>query len=76
MEFDYETWMGIYKGLRLPLLGMILIFIAYYVYRPSKKAELEQPRFRMLDDDVDQGLAEKFESRERPVRPVPPAKMK
>ncbi len=71
MEFDYETWVGIYKGLRMPLLGMILIFIAYYVYRPSKKKELEQARFNMLDDDVDQGLAEKFERREQPVQPAP-----
>lgn len=55
-----EDWMiGIYKGLRLPVLGMILVFITWYVMRPSKKKEFEQARFNMLDDDIDQNLSEK-----------------
>lgn len=53
-----EDWMiGVYKGLRLPLLGMILVFITWYIMRPSKKKEFEQARFNMLDDDIDQNLS-------------------
>jgi len=59
-----QELIGIYKGLRLPLLGMVLVFIAWYVYRPSKKKEMEEARFNMLDDDVDPDLSEKFRQKD------------
>jgi len=59
-----QELIAIYKGLRLPLLGMVLIFITWYVYRPSKKKDMEEARFKMLDDDIDHGLADKFEKQE------------
>ncbi len=48
MEAD---WVGIYKGLRLPLLGLVLIGIAIYVYWPRNKKSLEQAKYNMLSDD-------------------------
>lgn len=59
-----QELIGIYKGLRLPLLGMVLVFIAWYVYRPSKRKEMEEARFSMLDDDVDPDLSEKFRQKD------------
>lgn len=59
-----QELIGIYKGLRLPLLGMVLLFIGWYVYRPSKKKDMEEARFSMLDDDVDPGLSEKFRQKD------------
>lgn len=49
-----EDWIGIYKGLRLPLLGVLLMGIAIYVYWPRNKKKLEQARFNMLADDLDE----------------------
>jgi cbb3-type cytochrome oxidase subunit 3 len=63
MTMDQEL-IGIYKGLRLPLLGMVLLFIIWYVYRPSKKKEMEEARFTMLDDDVDPDLSRKFRQKD------------
>ncbi|MBX7057656.1 MAG: hypothetical protein K1X75_06285 [Leptospirales bacterium] len=54
-----ELLIGIYKGLRLPLLGMVLLFITWYIYRPSRKRELEQARFDMLNDELDPELGER-----------------
>lgn len=62
---ESEIWMGIYKGLRLPLLGMILLFIAWYVYRPGKKKELEEARYDMLDDDMDPNLSDRYRSQDK-----------
>ncbi|MBR30885.1 MAG: hypothetical protein CMN77_06195 [Spirochaetaceae bacterium] len=62
---ETEIWMGIYKGLRLPLLGMILLFIAWYVYRPGKKKELEAAKYDMLDDEIDTGLSEEYRNRDK-----------
>ncbi len=44
-------WVGIYKGLRLPVIGVIFIIIVWYVYRPSKKKEFEDVKYTMFDDD-------------------------
>lgn len=55
-----EELIGIYKGLRLPLLGIVLLFMAWYVYRPSKKAEMEHARLSMLDDDLEPNLSARF----------------
>jgi cbb3-type cytochrome oxidase subunit 3 len=60
-----ESLIGIYKGLRLPLLGLSLLFIAWYVYRPRAKKELEQARFNMLDDDVDPELGAWYDAQEK-----------
>lgn len=46
-----EEIIAIYKGLRLPLLGMLLIFITAYVYWPSRRKQMEEPAERMLADD-------------------------
>lgn len=55
-----QELIGIYKALRMPLLGTLLLFIGWYVFRPSKKKEMEEARFNMLDDDVDPDLSIKF----------------
>ncbi|RME90654.1 MAG: CcoQ/FixQ family Cbb3-type cytochrome c oxidase assembly chaperone [Candidatus Hydrogenedentota bacterium] len=46
-----DDWIGLYKGLRLPLLGMLLIAIAWYLYRPRNRDRIEEARFRMLEDE-------------------------
>ena len=60
-----EDWIGIYKGLRLPILGLVLIYIIYYVFKPKNKNRIEKARYSMLDDDLDQGLSEKFEKQNK-----------
>ncbi|MBW7858948.1 MAG: cbb3-type cytochrome c oxidase subunit 3 [Leptonema sp. (in: Bacteria)] len=57
---EIQDLIGIYKGLRLPFLGVVLMFIAWYIYRPSKKKDFEEARLTMLDDDVDPSLSQKF----------------
>lgn len=47
-----EDWMGIYKGLRMPLLGLLLMAIAVYVYWPRNKKNLENPKHAMLEDEL------------------------
>lgn len=59
-----DEWIGIYKGLRLPVLGVIFMYILWYVFRPSKKKEMEEARYTMLDDDVDPDLSEKARQKE------------
>lgn len=59
-----DEWIGIYKGLRLPLLGVVFMFIFWYVYRPSKKKDMEEARYTMLDDDMDPDLSEKARQKE------------
>lgn len=46
-----QEWIGIYKGLRLPLLGLILVAMTVYVYWPSHKKKLEQAKYNMLDEE-------------------------
>ena len=55
-----EELIGIYKGLRMPLLGLILLFMAVYIFWPAKKKNLEQAKYNMLDDDIDKDLSKKF----------------
>lgn len=59
-----EEWIGIYKGLRMPLLAIILIGITWYVFRPRNKGRLEDARYTMLDDDLEPDLSKKFREAE------------
>ena len=45
-----EEIIGIYKGLRLPILGLTFLFITAYVFWPSRKRTMEQPAVNMLSD--------------------------
>lgn len=56
---DMDEWIGIYKGLRLPFLGIIFMYIVWYVFRPKKKKEMEEARYTMLDDEMDPDLSTK-----------------
>ncbi len=56
-----EELIGIYKGLRMPLLGFIILVMTFWVFRPSRKRENEQARFNMLDDEFDGELGARFE---------------
>ena len=47
-----EEWVGIYKGLRLPLLGLVLIGIFIYLYLPKNKKRLEKAKYNMLHDEL------------------------
>jgi len=42
---------GLYKGLRLPVLALVLVFIVWYVYRPKKKEAMEAAKYSMLEDE-------------------------
>ncbi len=44
-------WMGIYKGLRLPFLGIVLILITWYIYRPSRKKNYEDVKYTIFNDE-------------------------
>lgn len=46
-----DEWIGIYKGLRLPALALLLIGIGIYLWLPRNKKRLEQARFDMLEDE-------------------------
>ena len=46
-----EDWVGIYKGLRLPLLGVVLIIVVIYLYLPTNRSRLEEPKERMLKEE-------------------------
>ncbi|AXR61582.1 MULTISPECIES: hypothetical protein [Leptospira] len=41
----------IYKFLRLPILVTAIILITSYVYNRKRKAQMEEPKFRMLEED-------------------------
>ena len=45
-----EELIGIYKGLRLPILGMVFLLITAYVFWPSRRKKMEQPALNMLSD--------------------------
>ncbi len=55
-----DVWLGIYKGLRLPVLGIVLLILAWVIFKGKNKDKYEEARYTMLDDDVDQGLGDKF----------------
>ncbi len=44
-------WMGIYKGLRLPVLGVIFLMIVWYIFRPKRKKEFEDVKYTIFDED-------------------------
>jgi len=46
-----DELIGIYKGLRLPLLGFFLMIITAYIFWPSRKGALEQAKYDMLEDE-------------------------
>ena len=48
MEYDLLL---IYKALRLPLLGLAIVFITFYVYNRKRKEHFENPKYRMLEED-------------------------
>ncbi|ABJ76049.1 MULTISPECIES: hypothetical protein [Leptospira] len=41
----------IYKFLRLPILVTAIILITSYVYNHKRKTQMEEPKFRMLEED-------------------------
>lgn len=45
-----EEIIGIYKGLRLPILGLAFLIITAYVFWPSRRKKMEQPALAMLSD--------------------------
>ena len=46
-----DELIGIYKGLRMPALGILLLAITVYVFWPRNKKRLEQAKYDMLNDD-------------------------
>jgi len=59
-----EEWLiGIYKGLRMPLLGIALTAITLYIFWPRLRKQNEVAKYNMLDDDLDD-LSEKFKKRD------------
>ena len=45
------SWQGIaYAGFTLAL-GVVFAAIIWRTYRPSRKGQVEAPKFRMLDDE-------------------------
>ncbi|MEM7179948.1 MAG: cbb3-type cytochrome c oxidase subunit 3 [Spirochaetota bacterium] len=41
----------LYKGLRLPLMGIAICYIIFYVYSKKRRARIEEPKYRMLEED-------------------------
>ncbi|TGK25838.1 cbb3-type cytochrome c oxidase subunit 3 [Leptospira yasudae] len=41
----------IYKFARLPILALAIALITAYVYNRKRKTEMEEPKFRMLQED-------------------------
>ncbi|XDD48839.1 cbb3-type cytochrome c oxidase subunit 3 [Leptospira sp. WS92.C1] len=41
----------IYKFARLPLLVLAITLITFYVYNRKRKTQMEDPKFRMLEED-------------------------
>ena len=46
-----EEWAGIYKLVRLAVLALALAGIAFWLFRPKRKEQLEAPAERMLEED-------------------------
>lgn len=51
METAGGDWVALYKFGRLALLALVLLGIAIFVYRPSRRARYEEPARRMLEED-------------------------
>ena len=47
-----EDWAGIYKFVRLALLALALVGVGAWIFWPSRKARLEEPARRMLEEDA------------------------
>ncbi|WP_411822483.1 cbb3-type cytochrome c oxidase subunit 3 [Leptospira sp. 'Mane'] len=47
---DLDT-LQIYKALRLPVMILAISIIVLYVYRKSRKERIEEPKYRMLEED-------------------------
>jgi cbb3-type cytochrome oxidase subunit 3 len=48
MEMDI---LMVYKALRLPVLVIAITFIIFYVYNRKRKDKMEEPKYRMLEED-------------------------
>jgi len=46
-----DDWAGLYKLARLAVLALVLLGIAVWLFRPSRKQRLERPARRMLEGD-------------------------
>jgi cbb3-type cytochrome oxidase subunit 3 len=46
-----DDWAGLYKFARLALLFLALVGIAVWLFRPSRRQQLEEPARRMLEED-------------------------
>ncbi len=55
-----EVWLGIYKGLRLPVLGIAFLILLWVTFKGKNKDKYEEARYTMLDDEFEQGLGDKF----------------
>lgn len=51
MLAESTTLLLIYKALRLPILVIALAFIVYYLYNKKNRERVEQPKYRMLEED-------------------------
>ncbi len=50
-----EELIGIYRGLRMPILGIVFLLITVYVFWPSRRKRMEEPATSMLNDQPDDG---------------------
>lgn len=41
----------LYKSLRLPVLIAAVAFVFYYVFSKKRKKRLEEPKYKMLEED-------------------------
>ena len=48
MEMDI---LMVYKALRLPVLVIAITFIIFYVYNRKRRDKMEEPKYRMLEED-------------------------
>jgi cbb3-type cytochrome oxidase subunit 3 len=45
-----EELIGIYRGLRMPILGVVFLLITVYVFWPTRRKQMEEPARNMLND--------------------------
>lgn len=51
MLAETTTLLLVYKALRLPVLVIALAFIIYYLYNKKNRNRMEEPKYRMLEED-------------------------
>lgn len=51
MLAEATTLLLVYKALRLPVLVIALAFIIYYLYNKKNRNRVEEPKYRMLEED-------------------------